>query len=78
MTQEPSPMPEAVIMAIFNYADVQETMKCHNNSCLSCKLMTERAHAILKELKWDSINGCYFFTVGNCYVGVELDGYVHT
>lgn len=36
------------------------------------------ATAILKDLKWDALNGNYYFVRWNMYVGVEIDGYTHT
>lgn len=30
------------------------------------------------QLRWDSINGCYWFGHGGVYHGIELDGYLHT
>jgi hypothetical protein len=38
-------------------------------------------HGILEDaptLKWDPLNGCYFFWHGNLFVGIEKDGYLHT
>jgi hypothetical protein len=37
-----------------------------------------KAHRILREIKWDALNGCYYFHLAGMYVGVELDGYMHT
>ena len=28
--------------------------------------------------RWDALNGCYFFVSNGVYVGIELDGYVHS
>jgi hypothetical protein len=33
---------------------------------------------ILNDVKWDSLNGCYYFQRWGMYVGVEEDGYIHT
>ncbi len=29
-------------------------------------------------LRWDSLNGCYYFWHDNVFHGVELDGHIHT
>lgn len=36
------------------------------------------ADAILAELRWDALNGCFYFSRWGMYVGVERDGYIHT
>jgi hypothetical protein len=33
---------------------------------------------ILAELKWSPIDGCYFFHLYGMFVGVEVDGYIHS
>jgi len=33
---------------------------------------------IVTELKYDSLNGCFYFTYAGMYHGVEPDGYIHT
>ena len=33
---------------------------------------------IIAEMKWDSINECFYFHYMGMYVGVEKDGYIHT
>jgi hypothetical protein len=33
---------------------------------------------ILRDMRWDSINGCYMFDFAGMYVGCELDGYIHS
>lgn len=38
----------------------------------------EDAAALLAELRWDGIMGCYWFRRGGMFHGVELDGHVHT
>ena len=35
-------------------------------------------NVVCDDLKWDTIMGCYFFTRGAMFYGVELDGYIHT
>lgn len=37
-----------------------------------------RSREILESLKWDSLMGCYFFHSHGMFVGIELDGYMHT
>ena len=32
----------------------------------------------LAELKYDSLNGCWYFTYAGMYHGIEPDGYIHT
>lgn len=32
----------------------------------------------IRDVKWDSLNGCYYFYRAGMYHGVELDGYIHT
>ena len=34
--------------------------------------------AIMRELGYDNMNKCYYFTYSNMYHGVEDDGYIHT
>ena len=36
------------------------------------------AISILHDVKWDGLNGCYFFERWGMYVGIEKDGYIHT
>ena len=36
------------------------------------------ATEIIKDLKWDSLNGNYYFVRWNMYIGVEVDGYIHS
>ena len=33
---------------------------------------------IIDQIKWDSMNGCYFFLRHGMYHGVETDGHIHT
>ena len=33
---------------------------------------------LVHEVKWDHLNGCYFFQRWGMYVGIETDGYIHT
>jgi hypothetical protein len=42
------------------------------------KSFPAQAKLILKDLQFDTIMGCYYFTLCSMYVGVELDGYCHT
>jgi hypothetical protein len=37
-----------------------------------------QAEQILKDLKYDCIMGCWYFTLNSIFVGVESDGYVHS
>lgn len=32
----------------------------------------------IRELRWHNLMGCYSFTTCGMFVGVELDGYIHT
>lgn len=32
----------------------------------------------LRELRYDALMGCYYFTYAGMYHGVEPDGYIHT
>lgn len=70
MLTEPTPTPDAVINGIFEFAGVREA---HSDPGA-----VSRAESILRALSWDSLNGCYMFWVCGMYVGVELDGYVHS
>ncbi len=36
------------------------------------------ANDVIRTLKWDSINGNYYFIRHGMYHGIELDGYIHT
>jgi len=42
------------------------------------KAFPHHAQDILGELRWSEVNGCFYFTKWGMYVGVELDGYIHT
>lgn len=33
---------------------------------------------LIARLRWDCLNGCYAVEYAGMYVGIELDGYVHT
>jgi hypothetical protein len=37
-----------------------------------------QADLILKDLKYDNIMGCFYFTIHGMFVGVEWDGTIHT
>ncbi len=39
---------------------------------------TARSNDVIRDLKWDNLNGCYYFTYAGMYHGVETDGYIHT
>lgn len=58
----PDAIPEAVRAAIWRYAEQ------HNDS----------PKALLAQLKFDPLMGCYFFVRAGMYHGVELDGHIHT
>lgn len=34
--------------------------------------------ALDPEVRWDHMNGCYFFWYAGMYHGVEVDGHIHT
>ncbi len=36
------------------------------------------AEALIASLEWDPLCGCYGFSRGRMWIGVELDGHVHT
>jgi len=38
----------------------------------------KEAVRILGELKWDAIMKCWYFYLGDLFLGVELDGYIHS
>jgi hypothetical protein len=42
------------------------------------KSFPDQAREILETVKWDGLNGCYFFERWGMYVGIEKDGYIHT
>jgi hypothetical protein len=42
------------------------------------KSFPAQAELILKDLQFDTIMGCYYFTLCGQFVGCELDGYCHT
>lgn len=33
---------------------------------------------LAKEMKWDSLNGCFYFHYFGMYIGIETDGYIHS
>lgn len=36
------------------------------------------AKVTIKDVQWDSMNGCWFFSRYNMYHGIEIDGHIHT
>lgn len=36
------------------------------------------APTILKHVKWDNLNGCWYVTFQGMFYGIEKDGYIHT
>jgi hypothetical protein len=38
----------------------------------------EQIRKVLAELRYDSLNRCWYFTHAGMYHGVEEDGYIHT
>lgn len=67
MAAKPEKIPEPVLEGIRRYVSQ------HN--------LTTNQHVELlgpKSLKWDSLNGCYYFMRHGMYLGVELDGHVHS
>lgn len=36
------------------------------------------ADTYIAMLRWDSLNGCWFYTLNGMYLGVEPDGYIHS
>ena len=39
---------------------------------------TPPVDTLLQQMRWDALNGCYYVHYMGMYVGIELDGYVHT
>jgi hypothetical protein len=37
-----------------------------------------RAAAFFTDMRWDSLDGCYYLQLFNMTVGIELDGYIHS
>jgi hypothetical protein len=37
-----------------------------------------RSEDVLRDLRWFPLEGCYGFSWGTMFVGVETDGYIHT
>lgn len=33
---------------------------------------------VFKRIQWDNLNGCFYFYDQMLYVGIEIDGYLHT
>ena len=44
----------------------------------SLKKWAQSHNKDIPEVRWDSLNGCYFFWSAGMYHGVELNGYIHT
>jgi hypothetical protein len=42
------------------------------------KAYPDQAGEIISSLEWDGLNGNFYFWRWGMYVGVELDGYIHT
>ena len=38
----------------------------------------ERAAAFFIDMRWDSLDGCYYLNLFGTTVGIELDGYIHS
>ena len=36
------------------------------------------ADAIMREMKWDGLNGCWFIERYGMVIGIERDGYIHS
>ena len=36
------------------------------------------ADTYIAMLRWDGLNGCWFYTLNGMYLGVEQDGYIHS
>lgn len=36
------------------------------------------ADTYIAMLRWDGLNGCWFYTLNGMYLGVEPDGYIHS
>lgn len=73
--KEPSPMPDAVIESVFSAHTRHE--KCPECGHL-LKVDASKAHRILREMYWLGLEGCYGFNLAGMFVGVEVDGYMHT
>lgn len=81
--KEPSPMPEAVIDSVCAGFREYKPCPCWDDipgadPCPVKLYDMRKAHDILRKIQWDAIMGCYFFMLGTMFVGVELDGYIHT
>lgn len=62
----PETVPEAVLASIKRWKE-RHPMPAEDT-----------AEKILERLRFDTLNGCYFFMIGSMYHGVELDGHIHT
>lgn len=62
----PKPVPERVPQAVVDSI----VSRFHDDPL--------HAERVLQGLKFDTINGNYYFYFAGMYVGVEMDGYLHT
>lgn len=58
----PESMPAEVVAGIERYA--------RQHALIACELV--------ERLEWDGLMGCYYLEQFGQYVGIELNGYVHT
>ena len=65
--KEPSPMPEAVIDAIFKWGTKHKSCPCWD---------VRMAHDALRDVWWAGDH--YAFGRFGLYIGIETDGYMHT
>ncbi len=42
------------------------------------KSFPDQADDILRQVKWDGMMGCYYFTRWGMFVGIETDGHIHS
>ncbi len=54
---------------------VREALERHANRH---KMTEEQKEALIRDIEWDTIMGCYYFVQGGMYYGLEINGYLHT
>ena len=42
------------------------------------KAFPKDGDTVLKEMQWDSLNGCWMISRWGMMIGIEKDGYIHT
>ena len=79
--KEPSPMPEAVIDAIFKWGTKHKSCPCWDDvpgadPCRAELTDVRMAHDALRDVWWAGDH--YAFGRFGLYIGIETDGYMHT